>query len=92
MSSCQTSEDNQPVGAGNMIGGVPNPYLKASDWGWQIDPMGLRYSLNEIYDRYHLPIIIVENGLGARDTIEADGSINDDYRIEIGRASCRERV
>lgn len=85
MSSCQTSEDNQPVGAGNMIGGVPNPYLKASDWGWQIDPMGLRYSLNEIYDRYHLPIIIVENGLGARDTIEADGSINDDYRIDYLR-------
>jgi 6-phospho-beta-glucosidase len=58
-----------------------NPYLKASDWGWPIDPLGLRYSLNWFTDRYHLPMMIVENGLGAYDKVEADGSINDDYRI-----------
>ncbi|REJ16833.1 MAG: 6-phospho-beta-glucosidase [Caldibacillus debilis] len=61
---------------------VPNPHVKASDWGWQIDPVGLRYSLNVLYERYHVPLFIVENGLGARDVIEEDGSINDDYRIQ----------
>ena len=68
-----------------MIGGVSNPYLKASDWGWQIDPEGLRFTLNEIYDRYQIPLMIVENGLGAYDKIEEDGSINDDYRIDYLR-------
>lgn len=85
MSSCQTVDESVKSGEGNIIGGVPNPYLKASDWGWQIDPEGLRYSLNEIYDRYRLPIMVVENGLGAKDEIEDDGSINDDYRIDYLR-------
>ena len=67
--------------SGNVIGGVVNPYLESSDWGWQIDPKGLRYSLNEIYDRYQIPLMVVENGLGAYDKIEEDGAINDDYRI-----------
>ncbi|EMQ2877613.1 6-phospho-beta-glucosidase [Vibrio navarrensis] len=58
-----------------------NPHLPASDWGWQIDPDGLRYALSELYERYQKPIFIVENGLGAYDTVEEDGSINDDYRI-----------
>ena len=61
---------------------VRNTYLKASDWGWQIDPLGLRITMNEIYDRYQKPLFIVENGLGAKDVIEKDGSIQDDYRIE----------
>ncbi|WAA10128.1 6-phospho-beta-glucosidase [Fervidibacillus albus] len=61
---------------------VRNPYVKASDWDWQIDPVGLRYSLNVLYERYNLPLFIVENGLGARDVVEEDGSINDDYRIQ----------
>ncbi|RYL94960.1 6-phospho-beta-glucosidase [Sporolactobacillus sp. THM7-4] len=61
---------------------VKNPYIKSSDWGWPIDPIGLRYALNLLYDRYHKPLFIVENGLGARDEIEPDGSINDDYRIK----------
>ena len=65
MSNCQTADKTKEGGKGNILGGVPNPYLKASDWGWQIDPVGLRYSLNEIYDRYQLPIFVVENGLGA---------------------------
>ncbi|MEH7384615.1 6-phospho-beta-glucosidase [Bacillus sp. JJ1521] len=74
--------DNPDKGEGNMIGGARNPFLKASDWGWEIDPTGLRISLNELYDRYEVPLFIVENGLGAHDKIEENGSINDDYRIE----------
>lgn len=58
-----------------------NPYLPASDWGWQIDPDGLRVALSELYERYQKPIFIVENGLGALDEVQTDGSINDDYRI-----------
>ena len=61
---------------------VKNPYLKASDWGWQIDPMGLRYSLNWFSDRYDIPLMIVENGFGAYDKVLDDGSIDDSYRIE----------
>lgn len=61
---------------------VKNPFVKASDWGWQIDPEGLRYSLNEIWDRYQKPIFVVENGLGAYDKIDEDGKVRDDYRIE----------
>ena len=64
---------------------VKNPYLKASDWGWQIDPIGLRYTLNEIYDRYHLPMMVVENGLGAYDVKSEDGKIHDSYRIDYLR-------
>ena len=74
------------TGAGNIFGGVKNPYLKASDWGWQIDPLGLRITLNTLADRYQKPLFIVENGLGAKDKVEADGSINDDYRIDYLRA------
>ena len=66
----------------NLLGGIKNPYLEASDWGWQIDPKGLRYTLNELYGRYNIPLMVVENGLGAFDKVEEDGSINDDYRIE----------
>lgn len=70
---------------GNLFGGVKNPYLKASDWGWQIDPIGLRIMLNTMYDRYQKPLFIVENGLGAYDQVEADGSIHDTYRIDYFR-------
>ena len=85
MSTCQTVDKEALKSAGNVIMGVKNPYLKASDWGWQIDPKGLRYLLNELYGRYRIPIMIVENGLGAVDTVEADGSIHDDYRINYLR-------
>ena len=64
---------------------VKNPYLKTSDWGWQIDPLGLRITLNALYDRYQKPLFIVENGLGAKDVIEEDGTIQDDYRIDYLR-------
>ncbi|WP_233960401.1 6-phospho-beta-glucosidase [Pectobacterium versatile] len=67
-------------------GGVKNPHVKASEWGWQIDPVGLRYTLNSFYERYQKPMFIVENGFGAVDKVEADGSINDDYRIEYLKA------
>lgn len=86
MSICNTADKEKAKGEGNILGGVKNPYLKASDWGWQIDPKGLRYSLNEIYDRYQMPLMVVENGLGAFDKIEEDGSINDDYRIDYLKA------
>ena len=72
-------------GSGSAVSGfegsVPNPHVKASDWGWQIDPVGLRYSLAALYERYQKPLFIVENGFGAIDKPEADGQINDDYRI-----------
>ncbi len=64
---------------------LKNPYLSASEWGWQIDPIGLRVTLNTLYDRYQKPLFIVENGLGAVDTVEADGSIHDPYRIDYMR-------
>lgn len=65
-----------------MFGGVQNPYLKISRWGWGIDPVGLRYIMNVVYRRYGLPVMITENGLGAEDRVEPDGTIADDYRIE----------
>ena len=61
---------------------IKNQYVKASEWGWQIDPIGLRYSLNWFTDRYKVPLFIVENGFGAYDTLEVDGSIHDPYRVE----------
>ncbi|HEL1653785.1 TPA: 6-phospho-beta-glucosidase [Streptococcus suis] len=73
--------DKDKATAGNLILGEANPYLEASDWGWQIDPVGLRITLNKLYDRYQVPLFIVENGLGALDKVEADGSIQDGYRI-----------
>lgn len=85
MSGCATTDKEKEAAEGNLIGGVSNPYLKASAWGWQIDPDGLRYSLNEIYDRYQIPIMVVENGLGAYDRLETDGSIHDSYRIDYLR-------
>lgn len=70
---------------GNNVNGVPNPYLEPSEWGWLIDPVGLRIALNEIWDRYNLPMYIVENGLGARDVVETDGGVHDRYRIDYLR-------
>ena len=68
--------------AGNVIHSLRNPYLSVSEWGWQIDPVGLRITLNTLYDRYQKPLFIVENGLGANDFVGEDGVINDDYRID----------
>ena len=68
-----------------VVKSVKNPYLAASEWGWQIDPLGLRITLNMLYDRYQKPLFIVENGLGANDVVEPDGSIHDSYRIDYMR-------
>ena len=86
MSGCVSTDETLLRTNGNLFGGVKNPYLNASDWGWQIDPMGLRYTLNELYNHYQVPLMVVENGLGAFDTLEADGSIHDPYRIDYLRA------
>lgn len=85
MSNCVTGQKDAAQVSGNIMGGAKNPYLKATDWNWQIDPVGLRYTLNKIYDRYGVPIMVTENGLGAFDTVEEDGSIHDSYRIDYLR-------
>ncbi|UAY93728.1 6-phospho-beta-glucosidase [Pectobacterium polaris] len=83
MTGCVTTDEEVNLKArGNILNMVPNPHLESSEWGWQIDPEGLRYLLNYLYDRYQKPLFIVENGLGAKDKLESDGSINDDYRIQ----------
>lgn len=81
MSGCATVDQEAIKANGNVFSGVKNPYLKASDWGWQIDPKGLRWFLNELYGRYQIPMMVVENGLGAIDELTADYEIHDDYRI-----------
>jgi len=70
---------------GNVLNSVKNPYLVESNWGWAIDPIGLRLTLNNLYDRYQKPLFIVENGLGQDDVINEDGRIDDDYRIDYLR-------
>ena len=80
-----TSSNQDEVTIGNMATGERNPYLEESDWGWQIDPIGLRITLNDFWDRYHVPLFVVENGLGAFDKISKDGKIHDDYRIDYIR-------
>ena len=85
MSNCVGVNTGAAETDGNIISGLKNPYLEASEWGWQIDPMGLRYTLNEIYDRYRIPMMVVENGLGARDEKGSDGKIHDSYRIDYLR-------
>ncbi|MBE5988649.1 MAG: glycoside hydrolase family 1 protein [Paenibacillaceae bacterium] len=85
MSNCVTTEEGHTTTLGNLLGGVKNPYLETSQWGWQIDPKGLRYTLNKIQDRYGIPIFIVENGLGAVDQPDDNGFIRDDYRINYLR-------
>lgn len=78
--------------AGNAIKTLRNPFLKVSEWGWQIDPLGLRITMNCLYDRYQKPLFIVENGLGAADMPDEDGSISDDYRIEYLKAHIKEMI
>ena len=90
MSLTESVDPNAERTPGNTILGVKNPYLKASDWGWQIDPVGLRYSLIELYDRYKIPLMVVENGMGAKDVVEEDGSIHDKYRIDYFKAHLTE--
>lgn len=67
--------------SGNIMGGIKNPYLKETEWNWPIDPVGLRYTLLKVYDRYRVPVMITENGIGCVDRMEEDGSVHDPYRI-----------
>ena len=82
------------IAEGNGLDGFPgsisNPYVQKSDWGWQIDPIGLRYALNLLYERYQKPLFIVENGFGAIDEMDADGNINDEYRLAYLKAQIEE--
>ena len=91
-SSRCTSTDPEVLGncKANIFDSLKNPYLKASEWGWQIDAIGLRVTMRDLYDRYQIPLMIVENGLGAVDKVEEDGSINDDYRIDYLREHIKE--
>lgn len=77
--------DKDNIAEGNMFKGLKNPYLKTTEWKWQIDPIGLRVALNNLYDRYQLPLLISENGLGAADQMDENGKIHDPYRIDFIR-------
>lgn len=91
MSSTVMSDKSKPdVLDSGFNGATRNPYIAISDWGWQIDPVGLRYSLNFLYERYQKPIFIVENGFGAYDKMDEEGNVNDDYRIEYLNAHIEE--
>lgn len=85
MSNVASVEKNLKMTGGNLMNTIKNPYLEETDWGWQIDPVGLRLSLNELYDRYQLPLFIVENGMGAVDEPDENGEIHDSYRIDYLR-------
>lgn len=90
VSVCATADPDKNIrGEGNLLGGVPNPTLKASEWGWQIDPKGIRYVLNKFWDTYRKPLFIVENGLGAVDELimgeDGQPTVQDDYRIAYMR-------
>lgn len=89
-SRCITTQEGVGETIGNAFKGTRNPYLKASEWGWQIDPLGLRITMNSLYDRYQKPLFIVENGLGAKDELVDDGhgsyTVDDQYRIDYLRA------
>ena len=80
-SSVASTQEKEKT-AGNLVVTTKNPYLQANEWGWQIDPVGLRITLNRVYDRYQKPVFISENGLGYRDVLTEDGKIHDDYRID----------
>ncbi|MBU0242688.1 6-phospho-beta-glucosidase AscB, partial [Escherichia coli] len=89
-SRCASAEMNaNNSSAANVVKSLRNPYLQVSDWGWGIDPLGLRITMNMMYDRYQKPLFLVENGLGAKDELAANGEINDDYRISYLREHIR---
>ncbi len=92
MSNAVKAEGGSGDALSGFEGSVPNPHVTASEWGWQIDPVGLRYALCELYERYQKPLFIVENGFGARDSVEPDGAINDDYRIDYLKSHLKEMI
>ena len=93
MSACESADKTIPQGKGNIIGGIPNPYLPQSEWGWQIDAQGLRLVIGKYYERYQKPLFIAENGLGAADELIMERgvpTVRDDYRIEYLQAHLRQ--
>lgn len=90
MSSVVAHSEGEEKTTGNMMSGVKNPYLESSEWGWQIDPIGLRVLCNRLYERYQIPLYIVENVLGAHDELTIDGKVHDNYRIDYLRAHIQE--
>lgn len=91
-SSCVAKDDQGlKKTAANTMTAIKNPYIPSSDWGWQIDPIGLRVSLVDLYDRYRKPLFVVENGLGAKDEL-INGTVDDPYRIEYFDAHFREML
>jgi len=91
-SSVVSMKKDENTTDGNMMEAVKNPYLEETEWGWPIDPIGLRVILNQLYDRYQLPLFIVENGLGASDSLNKEGEIEDDYRIEYLSTHIKEMI
>ncbi|GAB2930549.1 6-phospho-beta-glucosidase [Hafnia psychrotolerans] len=89
-SRCASADMNDHnSSAANIVKSLKNPHIEASEWGWGIDPLGLRITMNMMYDRYQKPLFLVENGLGAKDEINAQGEIVDDYRISYLREHIR---
>ncbi len=86
----KTQEIDASVIDGSNEHSIRNPYVKVSEWGWQIDPVGLRYSLSVLYERYELPLFIVENGFGAVDELKPDNTCDDSYRIDYLKAHIQE--
>lgn len=85
-SRCASAEMNaNNTSEANVVKSIRNPHLPASDWGWVIDPLGLRITMNTLYDRYQKPLFLVENGLGAKDVPDANGEVQDDDRIDYLR-------
>lgn len=85
-SRCASAEMNEMnSSAANIVKSLKNPHIQASEWGWGIDPLGLRITMNMMYDRYQKPLFLVENGLGAKDVVNKKGEIDDDYRISYLR-------
>ena len=90
-SRCVASDEaNEAKDSGNLFASLKNPHLALSEWGWPIDPKGLRITLNHIYDRYQKPMFLVENGLGAKDVPDMKGFVKDDYRIEYLKSHIQE--
>ena len=88
--NCESADEGKEISGGNLFGGVKNPYLSSTEWGWQIDPLGIRILLNELSERYNgFPLMVVENGIGAKDVFE-NGQIHDTYRINYLRDHLQE--
>ena len=84
-SICETTQNFSDTTSGNIMGGIKNPYLTETEWNWPIDPVGLRYTLLKVYDRYRVPVMITENGIGCVDKLNNDGTIHDEYRVNYLR-------